>query len=278
MKAFSADDGEFFRFAHTRITIHDREEIKMRLCHAAAVVSGFAIIVVSIQLFAQSQLSSDQIFKQEIEAEHGHDVTTRFNLCKQLADRGDVRGQTCLSSLYIGLDGIRKNPVEFRRYLRLAAEQGDAGSQDHLGFGLDNGFYAADMGSVPINKVEAAKWYRKAADQGHAGGQAALARLLFEGKGGVPKDDVQAYMWVTLAIENTHWPVEYSIWMNGAKNMKSYFARRMTGEQIAKAEHLIQEFKPNPTKTSILMHQAALADPQTHRNEEGEDDYLEGPK
>ncbi len=49
------------------------------------------------------------------------------------------------------------------------------------------------------NYSGAAKWFRRAADQGHANAQAVLGSLYAVGLG-VPKDFVNAYAWVSLAL------------------------------------------------------------------------------
>lgn len=49
------------------------------------------------------------------------------------------------------------------------------------------------------NYSGAARWFRRAADQGHANAQAVLGSLYAVGLG-VPKDFVNAYVWVSLAL------------------------------------------------------------------------------
>ena len=49
------------------------------------------------------------------------------------------------------------------------------------------------------NYAGAARWFRRAADQGHTNAQAVLGSLYAVGLG-VPKDFVNAYVWVSLAL------------------------------------------------------------------------------
>ena len=49
------------------------------------------------------------------------------------------------------------------------------------------------------NYAGAARWFRRAADQGHSNAQAVLGSLYAVGLG-VPKDFVNAYVWVSLAL------------------------------------------------------------------------------
>tara|TARA_B100000959_G_scaffold200082_1_gene209373 strand:- start:106 stop:396 length:291 start_codon:yes stop_codon:yes gene_type:complete len=84
---------------------------------------------------------------------------------------------------------------------------------------------------------EALKWCRKAAEQGHADAQGGLGMMYKDGKG-VEQDYVTAHMWFNIAAANG---AEYS------KKEKDLLAKKMTPEQIAKAEALSKEMiKKNP--------------------------------
>ena len=78
-----------------------------------------------------------------------------------------------------------------------------------------------------------AVWYRKAAEQGDARSQALLGGMYHQGQR-VPKDDVQAYAWFSLAAAQGN---------ATAKRGKDIVARTMTDEQLAKAQALSQDFR-----------------------------------
>ena len=59
-------------------------------------------------------------------------------------------------------NGVTQNYAEAVKCWRVAAEQGDTGSQTSLGECYENGF------GVEIDFTEAIKWYRKAAERGNA--------------------------------------------------------------------------------------------------------------
>jgi TPR repeat protein len=74
----------------------------------------------------------------------------------------------------------------------------------------------------------AATWCRRAAERGHAGAQAMLGVMSHRGQG-VPRDDVEALKWLTLAVRQQ--PPErdaYALW-------RDEVARQMTADQIADA-------------------------------------------
>jgi len=96
-----------------------------------------------------------------------------------------------------GSQGIEQEDAEAEKWIRKAAEQGDAFVQYSLG-----AMYAEGRG-VTENKAEAAKWYRKAAAQGHKDAQYSLGTMYFHGQG-VARDDAEAAKWLRKAIEQGH--------------------------------------------------------------------------
>lgn len=87
---------------------------------------------------------------------------------------------------------------------------------------------------VTLNLNEATKWYRLAADQGHPTAQFNLGAMYDNGRG-VPRDDVLAHMWFSLSVaQGNH---------EAAKN-RDIVARRMMPAQLAQAQKLAREWKP----------------------------------
>jgi len=94
----------------------------------------------------------------------------------------------------------------------------------------------ADGVRDPPDYAYAATWCRRAAERGHAGAQAMLGIMSHRGQG-VPRDDVEALKWLTLALRQQ--PPErdaYAVW-------RDEIARAITPAQIAKAEQLASEFR-----------------------------------
>ena len=95
---------------------------------------------------------------------------------------------------------------------------------------------------VPQNSAEAMKWFRRAADQGDYDGQSWVSVMYRDGKG-VPIDFVRAYMWASLAAQNTeHARVPHS--KQSALSNRDFIATMMTPAQIAEAQKLAREWKP----------------------------------
>jgi TPR repeat protein len=87
--------------------------------------------------------------------------------------------------------------------------------------------------------VAAIQWYRKAATQEHVAAHAALGRHYASGLG-TAKDNVQAYMWFSLAI---------ILGDKSAVKSQEILVERMSPEQISKARAMtskrLEEHKKN---------------------------------
>ena len=113
-----------------------------------------------------------------------------------------------------------------------AAEQGDSHAQRMLGDIM------CDFG----NYNEALKWYREAAEQGNRYAQCSLAAMYCYCDS-VPQDYVQAYKWAALSTEDDYPP--------DIKFMDS-LKEKMTPEQIAEAQRLVEEFTPKTENKTTL--------------------------
>ena len=105
---------------------------------------------------------------------------------------------------------------------RTAAEQGYSYHQWRLGDVYANGE------GVPENDAEAIRWYRAAAEQGYATAQFALGEMYANGEG-VPENHVVAYAWFNLAGAQG---------VEEAQEARDLLSRRMTSEQVARAQEL----------------------------------------
>jgi TPR repeat protein len=84
---------------------------------------------------------------------------------------------------------------------------------------------------VPEDDATAVMWYTKAAEQGHAIAQFNLGVMYANGDG-VPEDNISAYMWLNLAA---------ALGNENAKNNKEIVTKKMTREDISKAQALSRE-------------------------------------
>lgn len=201
------------------------------------------------------------------------DYTTALQLYGPLADQGDASAQFVLSFMYDTGKGVPENNAEAVKWYRLAADQGDAVAQSKLGI-----MYAEGQG-VPQNDAEAVKWFRLAADQGEVVAQVRLGLMYDFGRGvpendseavksyrlaadqgdteaqsylgmmyatgqGVPEDYVQAYKWIILAF--SRFPASEKETREDLVGIRDAVRTRMTAAQIAEAQKLASEWKPQP--------------------------------
>jgi len=157
------------------------------------------------------------------------DYTTAYKEFKTLAEQGNAEAQYQLAQMYHDGEGVPKDYFEAAKWYRQAAEQGDAAAQVELAE-----LYKGVPG-IMQNYAEVVNWYRKAAEQGDAYGQIGLGARYAFGEG-VPQDFVQAYMWFNLAAAKGSKP---------AQTLRDEMAEKMTPPQIAEAQRLSREWKPN---------------------------------
>jgi uncharacterized protein len=98
--------------------------------------------------------------------------------------------------------------------------------------------YQAGYG-IPKDYQEEVRRLRKAAERGNAHAQYSLGLMSAEGLG-VPQDYVQADMWLTLAASRATGDDQKKY-----SEARDSVARKMTPQQIAEAQRLVQEWKPS---------------------------------
>ena len=161
------------------------------------------------------------------------DYATTLRILRPLVDQGSADAQNLLAVMNFVGEGILQDRAEAIRLYRLAAEQGNIHAQDALGFAYLNGV------GVQQDPAEAAKWFRKAADQGDIDAQFHLGGM-YELANGVPQNYVLAHMWFDLvAAQGTR---QYAV------ESRERVEKQMSPPQIAEAQKLAREWKPNPER------------------------------
>jgi TPR repeat protein len=132
----------------------------------------------------------------------------------------------------------RKDMATAVRIWKIWADRGNAEARTLLG-----AMYWSGDGA-PRNHHEAARLYLLAANQGYARAQNDIGFMLGFGEGVPPRDDVEAYKWLTLAIER--YTEKNQDRLEQAKRDLATLAKRMTRAQIAEAERRAKAWKPVP--------------------------------
>lgn len=193
------------------------------------------------------------------------------------ATRGDEAAQLALGVHYLVGEGVAQDPIEAERWLRMAAEQGNAVAQHHLGHiyqGVPEPF-RTDR-DVPVDHAESIRWFQRSADQGNVsaamnlatkyrGGNGVAASLeesfrwslraaelgnvtamtevgvLYAAGRGVAQDDISAYMWLDLATRYAGGEDREFVLID-----REGVAQRLTARQIEEAERRANEWTPAP--------------------------------
>ena len=98
----------------------------------------------------------------------------------------------------------------------------------------------ADAALKRRDYATAVRLIRPLAEQGNANAQYNLG-VFYDNGLGVPQDKVRAYMWFSLSASQGR---------EGAAAFRDLIARRMTPAQIAEAQKLAREWKPNTQSPS----------------------------
>jgi len=152
-----------------------------------------------------------------------------LDLWQPLGEQGNPDDQAGLGSLYLGGYGVARDEAAAMAWFAKAAKQGHANGQLSLG----SLYYARK------EYATAASWYRRAAEQGNAVAEIRLARQYAEGTG-LPRDDVQAYKWFSIAAVRA---ADSYARTNAAKGRETA-ATKLTPAQVGEAERLAREWKP----------------------------------
>jgi hypothetical protein len=118
--------------------------------------------------------------------------------------------------------------VEAREALLPAARSGNADAEELIGI-----MYAMGLG-VPKDDVRAFEWYLRSAMKGHPGAQSGIGWYYEIGRG-VAQDLTRAYMWYGLSMIGGDPDAAISI---------EEVTRKMTAEEIAHAQQLIDDYRP----------------------------------
>lgn len=124
------------------------------------------------------------------------DLTSAANWYERAAEGGHAAAQFKRARMYA--DGVA-GPRDYAKAAALyeaAAKQGVAEAQYNLAILMQDGI------GVERSIDSAIRWYEQAAFRGVVPAMRALGLLYLSGVGNSPQDDIEAWAWLTLAVEN----------------------------------------------------------------------------
>ena len=181
-------------------------------------LSGVLSVPVCSVVFAAPDLES---VKRSFEHT---DYATALKEVQPLAEQGNPEAQLFLGKMYLKGQGVPKDPVKANKWFRQAAMQGNAESQFFLG-----AWYLLPHRDI----TEGLKWMELSAEQGNQDAQLLLGKAYLQGE--LPRDPVQADMWLRLAAKDN---------LDFYQNELRVAEGQMTSEQIAHGKALSESWTP----------------------------------
>jgi TPR repeat protein len=192
------------------------------------------LIVGALVLGAHAQVLAGA-FEDATAAYKRGDYSKAVELIRPLAERGDIRAQFNLATVYYNGQAGRQDLAEAAKWFRMAAEHGDKEAQRYLGF-----MYASGKG-VARDDREALKWYGRAAEQGDADAQVNLG-VMYSVSRGAQQNYVEAHKWFSIAA--ARYPVSERQKREQVLKNSERLAAKMSPEQLEEARKLAREWRP----------------------------------
>ena len=180
---------------------------------------GFAILLCATLSVAADLASAKDAYQQK-------DYATAFKELTPLVEKGNADAQFILGKMYWMGQGVLKDPDQAMKLFKASAMQGNADAQ----------FFLGSIYLLPHTDIaEGVKWLRLSAEQGNQDAQWMLGKAYLQGAKELPRDPVQAEMWLWLAAKDN-----LEFYDKGLRAAE----KEMTPEQIANGKALAAAWKP----------------------------------
>jgi TPR repeat protein len=147
------------------------------------------------------------------------------------ADKGDAQAQKTLGDIYAN----HKDFANCLKWYRKSGEQGNSNAQYCVAKILLKGRGATEFSpEIAADPDEAVVWLGRAANQGCLDAQLDLA-VCYQSGTGVDQDQIEAYMWFSVASRRTNSPVKATL---------ESLALKMSRDEIAAAQQRADAFVP----------------------------------
>ena len=181
------------------------------------------LCLITIGLSARLSPGADLLSAQRAYEEK--DYVTALNESTSLAKEGNAGAQLLLGRMYLMGQGVARDNDQANKWFEASAAQGNADAQFMLG----------SMYLLPQKDVaKGVKWLRLSADQGNQDAQYLLGKVYAQGLPSLPRDPVQAELWLSLAARQN-----LQFYKTELVNAES----QMTPGEIARGRALAAEWK-----------------------------------
>jgi TPR repeat protein len=169
-------------------------------------------------------------FAEGAMAYNNRNYSVAYKEIEPLARAGNTDAEHLLGLMYYMGRGVPQDYKQAMIWHRKAALKGKADAQYVVG-----AMYYTGNAVIQDHK-QAIVWFRKAAEQGHADAQQVLGLMYRYHIGGMPQDNVLAYMLWNLAAAGGN---------ANAAEQRAAIAKKMTQEQIEEGQALSANWKVN---------------------------------
>jgi TPR repeat protein len=192
-------------------------------------VKLIGIVATSMALVLALQGSARASFAEGATAYNNRNYAQAFRTILPLARAGNADAEHLLGLMYYMGRGVQQDYKQALLWHRRAAQQGKADAQYVVG-----AMYYTGNAVIQDHK-QAVTWFRKAAEQGHADAQQVLGLMYRYHIGGMPQDNVLAYMLWNLAAAGGN---------ANAAEQRAAVAKKMTPEQVEEGQALSAAWQP----------------------------------
>src|SRR6266478_3948551 len=185
----------------------------------------FAILICGSLSAAADLESAKRAYQQK-------DYAAAFKEFRPLAEQGNADAQLFRGKMYMMGQGGLRDPDLAIKWLKASAVQGNADAQFFLG-----SYYLLPHRDI----AEGVKWLRLSAEQGQQDAQLLLGKSYLQDDRDLPRDPIQAEMWLQLAAKNN---------LDFYRTELLSAEGQMTPEQIARGKALAAAWKPKVAAAS----------------------------
>jgi uncharacterized protein len=193
--------------------------MKMRFWLLRLSLSAFMVLLYTGFCSGADLKSAKHAYEQK-------DYATALKEFTPLAEQGNAEAQVNLGRMYLMGQGVLKDTDQAIKLFNASAAQGNADAQFFLG-----SFYLLPHADIALGL----KWLRLSAEQGNQDAQLFLGKAYLDGNEVLPRDPVQADMWLRLAADKN---------LEFYQNELRAAERQMTAGQVAKGKALAEAWKP----------------------------------
>ena len=197
---------------------------------------AFTIIMCASLCVAADLESAKRAYEQK-------DYASAFKELTPLAEKGNADAQLLLGKMYMKGQGVLRDDNQAIKWFKASATQGNADAQ----------FFLGSIYLLPHRDIaEGVKWLHLSADQGQQDAQYLLGKAYLQGAKELPRDPIQAEMWLRLAAKDN---------LEFYRNELLGAEKQMTADQIAKGKGLAAAWRPKVAEASLK-----ASSPQQHEN------------